>query len=57
MAKYRGMVVEVEDMAEFNTEAEARAWAMARRDEFVKAHPAREFYFEVDDCGSEDEAE
>ena len=57
MAKYRGMVVEVEDIAEFNTEAEARAWAMARRDEFVKTHPAREFYFEVDDCGSEEEDE
>lgn len=57
MAKYRGIVAEVEDIAEFNTEAEARAWAMKRRDEFAKSHPAREFYFEVDDCGSEEEDE
>lgn len=55
MAKYRGWVAEVEDMAEFETEAQARAWAMARRDEFVKTHPAREFYFEVDDNGTEEE--
>lgn len=57
MAKYRGWVAEIEDIAEFNTEAEARAWAMARRDDFTKTHPAREFYFEVDDCGTEEEEE
>ena len=51
MAKYRGWVAEVEDMAEFDTEEAARAWAMTRRDEFTRSHPAREFYFEVDDNG------
>lgn len=57
MAKYRAWVAKVVVMQEFNTEAEARAWAMVARDNYKKANPNKEVYFDLDDCGSEDEDE
>jgi hypothetical protein len=55
MSKYRGWVAKVEDMEEFDTREEARAWAMAARDKAKAENPKGDFYFEVDDCGAEDE--
>lgn len=57
MAKYRGWVAQVMEMKEFATEAEARAWAMQARDDWQFEHPKLDIYFEVDDCGSEEESE
>ena len=53
MAKYRGWIAQVMEMNEFNTEAEARTWAMAKRDEYNTNSGGKEYYFEIDDCGSE----
>lgn len=57
MAKYRGWVAQVMEMKEFDTEGEARAWAMAERDKYNTASGGKEYYFEIDDCGSEAEDE
>jgi len=57
MAKYRGWVAQVMDIEEFDSEIEARAWAMAARDEWQKKNLPGEIYFEIDDCGSTDEEE
>ena len=55
MPKYRGWVAQVMEIEEFNTELEARAWAMKARDKWTAEHPTLDIYFEVDDCGSEDD--
>jgi hypothetical protein len=57
MPKYRGWVAQVLDREEFATEPEARAWAMSARDKWKTENPSLEIYFEVDDCGSEEENE
>ena len=57
MAKYRGWVAQVMEMREFDTEEEARQFGIDSRDQYRKDFPKLEFYFEVDDCGSEEEAE
>lgn len=57
MAKYRGWVAQVMEMKEFHTEEEARVWAMAQRDKWKAEWPKQELYFEVDDCGTEEEEE
>jgi hypothetical protein len=57
MAKYRAWVAQVMEMKEFKTEAEARKAGMAMRDKWVAENPSLELYFEVDDCGTEEEDE
>jgi len=57
MPKYRGWVAQVMEMKQFDTEDEARAWAMVQRDKWKAEYPKQELYFEVDDCGSEEEKE
>ena len=51
MAKYRAWVAKIVVMEEFHTEAESRAWAMVARDNYKKANPNEEVYFDLDDCG------
>ena len=55
MAKYRGWVAQVMEMREFDTEEQARQFGIDSRNQYQKDFPKLEFYFEVDDCGSEDE--
>lgn len=55
MPKHRGWVAQVMEMKEFNTEAEARAWAMQARDKWKAENQKLDIYFEIDDAGSEEE--
>lgn len=55
MAKYRGWVVEVLYRDEFETEEQARQYGIDIRNKLQQLEPNREYYFEVDDLGSEDE--
>lgn len=55
MAKYRGWVVKVLEMQEFDTEEEARQFGIDNRNKRQKEDPNAEFYFEVDDLGSVEE--
>lgn len=55
MAKFRGWVAKVVEMEEFATIEEARTWAMAARDKAKAENPNWDLYFEVDDCGAEEE--
>ena len=57
MAKWRGYVVQVMEMKEFDTEEKARTFGIDMRDHYREKFPKLEFYFEVDDCGSEEEEE
>ena len=57
MAKYRGWVVEVLHMEEFETEEEARQFGIDTRNKLQQLEPKKEFYFEVDDLGSKEEEE
>lgn len=57
MAKWRGYVVQVMEMREFDSKEKARTFGIDMRDHYQEKFPKLEFYFEVDDCGSEEEEE
>lgn len=57
MPKYRGWVAQTMEMQEFHTKEEAREFGMTMRDKWQKEFPKLEFYFDIDDAGSEEEDE